>query len=514
MKKYLIFTFTIIILSAGLSCSKLLEERPVTFLGDQAVYNTEEGAEAAIVGLYSRLNNLENFGLYFWQLVPPLSGTIYSSVATWQDLISLNPTLNNERVNGFWTECYATVNIANDIITKLPSYNINPTAKNNILGQAYFIRAMTYFNLVRLWGGVPLRLAPSTSATIHIKRAPAEEVWEAITNDLKQSKQLLAEPTNQKKSRPHKYAAYALLAKVYMTRASMSLDENSPFWLLAYNEATEVYNSQAYQLVKPYSALWLPGNENTSEAIFEIQQSTQTSEWKTQIYLPTAHPLLKGGTAGGTYRSNKEIYDGHVSQYPGDPRLETYLDSQYTRTDNNVNVLIYPRNKTTQGWPYMIKYYSANRSGFSAEKNFIFFRYAELLLMLAEIENELRGPTGAYKYINEVLVRARDTNGDGVGDVPQPANWAGLTKENFRLRIMQERMYEMRGEGQEWFETHRRGYDYFLTQVIRKHNNNPSRDLTRDFVYPENSRNMLLPIPSVEINTNQLIGPSDQNPGF
>lgn len=514
MKKILIYALTLCILSAGISCSKLLEERPETFLADDAVYSTAEGAEAAIVGLYSRLNNLENFGLYYWQLVPALSGTIYSSVATWQDLISLNPTLNNERVNGFWTECYATVNIANDIITKLPDYSINQAVKDNILGQAYFLRAVTYFNLVRLWGGVPLRLAPSTAATIHVKRATAEEVWQAIEEDLIQAKQLLAEPADQKKSRPHKYAAYALLAKVYMTRASMSLDENSPFWQMAFNEAIEVYNSQAYKLVKPYSALWLPGNENTIESIFEIQQNTKTVEYKTQIYMPTAHPLLAGGTAGGTYRSNKEIYDGHVAQYPGDPRLDTYLDSQYVRSDNNATVLIYPRNKTTQGWPYMIKYYSANRSGFSAEKNFIFFRYAELLLMLSEIENELRGPVGAYKYVNEVLLRARDTNGDGIGDVPRPANWAGLTKENFRLRIMQERMYEMRGEGQEWFETHRRGYDYFLTQVIRKHNNNPTRDPIRDIVYPEDPKNMLLPIPSVEINANQLIGPSDQNPGY
>ncbi len=514
MKKIIVFTLGLIILSGGLSCKKILEESPSTFLGETAIYNTDEGAEAAIVGLYSRLNNLENFGLYYWQLVPALSGTMYSSVATWQDLISLNPTPNNERVSGFWTECYGTVNIANDILAKLPAYNINATVKNNVLGQAYFIRALTYFNLVRLWGGVPLRLSPTTTSTIHAPRASVSAVWDAIIEDLKKAKLLLADPASQTRSRPHKYAAYALLAKVYMTRASMSLDDASPFWQMAFAEAIEVYNQKVYSLVKPYSSLWLPGNENTAESIFEIQQNTKTSEWKTQIYIPAAHPLLQGGTAGGTYRSNKEIYDGHIAQYPNDPRIETYLDSQYVRTDNKVTVLVYPRNKTTQGWPYMMKYYSANRSGFAADKNFIFFRYAELLLMLAEIENELRGPAGAYKYINEVLLRARDINGDGIGDVPQPANWAGMTKDNFRLRIMQERMYELRGEGQEWFETHRRGYDYFLQQVIRKHNNNPTRDAIRDFVYPENPKNMLLPIPSVEINSNQLIGQTGQNPGY
>lgn len=514
MKKIIIFLFATIFLFTGPSCKKMLEENPSTFLGETVVYNTEAGAEAAIVGLYSRLNNLENFGLYYWQLVPALSGTVYSAVATWKEMVSLNLTLNNERVNGFWTQCYATINIANDILANLPQYNINTTVKNNVLGQAYFVRAMTYFNLVRLWGGVPLRLLPTTTETIHIARTPANEVWEAIISDLEMAKGLLADPATQKKSRPHKYAAYALLAKVYMTRASMSLDDNSPFWQKAYDEAIVVYNQNVYKLEKTFSALWVPGNENTLESIFEIQQSTQTSEWKTQIYMPPGHPLLLGTGGGGTYRSNKEIYDAHTALYPGDPRLDLYVDSQYVRSDNNVTVVVYPRNRTTQGWPYMIKWYSGNRNGFFGEKNYIYFRYADLLLMLAEIENELRGPAGAYKYVNEVLLRARDTNGNGVANTTQPANWSGMTKDVFRQRIMDERLYELRGEGQEWFENRRRGYDYFLEQVIRKHNNNPTRDLVRDFVYPEDAKNMLLPIPSVEINSNQLIGPGDQNPGY
>jgi hypothetical protein len=498
----------------GSSCKKLLEETPITFLGDDAVYSTEKGAEAALVGLYSRLNNLENFGLYYWQLIPSLSGTVYSGVATFRDLITMNPTLNNVRINGFWTQSYTVINIANDIISKLPGYDINSGVKSSVLGQAYFLRAVTYFNIVRLWGAVPLRLTPTTVENIHMSRTDVEQVWQAIVDDLEMAKSLLPEPQQQDKSRPHKYAAHALLAKVYMTRASMSESSTSPFWNLAYTEAKLVFDAQAYRLERPFSALWVPGNENTKESIFEIQQSTQTSEWKTQIYMPPGHPTLAGGTAGGVFRSNKDIYDDHVRYYPGDSRLDMYIDSQYTRADNNVTVVIYPRNRTVQGWPYFFKYYSANRNGFFAEKNYIYFRYAELLLMLAEIENELRGPDQAYQYVNLVLARARDINGDGVDDNSQPANWLGMTQDEFRLRIMQERLYELRAEGGEWFEARRRGYNYFLEHVIRKHNNSSSFDPVRDFAYPEDPKNMLLPIPAVEINSNQLIGPQDQNPGY
>jgi hypothetical protein len=115
-----------------------------------------------------------------------------------------------------------------------------------------------------------------------------------------------------------------------------------------------------------------------------------------------------------------------------------------------------------------------------------------------------------------VLGRARDANGDGnvTPDATTPANWSGMTKEVFRDRIMYERRYELLSEGEEWFDTRRRGYQYFFDNVVTPHNNNPTKDATRDFVYPTAEKNMLLPIPLAEIAGNQAISEKDQNPGY
>ena len=88
-----------------------------------------------------------------------------------------------------------------------------------------------------------------------------------------------------------------------------------------------------------------------------------------------------------------------------------------------------------------------------------------------------------------------------------------MTQEDFRTRIMRERQYELLGENHEWFDTRRRGYQYFLEEVIETHNNFPNLG-NRDFRYPVSVKNMLLPIPSTELSTNTEISQADQNPGY
>ena len=128
-----------------------------------------------------------------------------------------------------------------------------------------------------------------------------------------------------------------------------------------------------------------------------------------------------------------------------------------------------------------------------------------------EIENEINGPANAYQYVNEVLARARNTAN---GTTTEPANFSGLTQEEFRSRILRERQYEMLAEGHEFYDTRRRGYKYFLDEVVTIHNNYPTFDPRKDFVYPISIKNMLLPIPSIEFSGNRAISVADQNPGY
>ena len=117
------------------------------------------------------------------------------------------------------------------------------------------------------------------------------------------------------------------------------------------------------------------------------------------------------------------------------------------------------------------------------------------------------GPGGAHVYVNEVLSRARNTGGTTI-----PADWSGMDQDEFRAAIMKEYHFELLAEGQDWFTGHRRGYDFFKTNYIDVHN--ARKDKGFDVVYPSDSKVMLLPIPSDEINTNQKISGADQNPGY
>jgi starch-binding outer membrane protein, SusD/RagB family len=232
--------------------------------------------------------------------------------------------------------------------------------------------------------------------------------------------------------------------------------------------------------------------------------------------MPPATTLLPPQiTTFGRLRPNKETFDSHTTQYPADPRIEaTFLYGQFTR-HGQPPVKIYPDKKNSpQGFPFMRKHFDVSYNGTTTNRNMIVLRYADVLLMLAEVENELNGPEEAYKYVNRVIARARDTNGDGTSDAAQPADYAGLSKDQFRTRILKERQYELLGEGHEWFDTRRRGFNYFLAEVVTAHNTSINFDQSTDYTYPDLPKNMLLPIPLSELAGNEAIDESNQNPGY
>ena len=135
------------------------------------------------------------------------------------------------------------------------------------------------------------------------------------------------------------------------------------------------------------------------------------------------------------------------------------------------------------------------------------FRYADVLLLRAEVENELSGPGSAYTFVNQVLARARTTSS---GPTQEPADWNTTsvpTKEAFRERIMKEREYELNGEGHEWFDMRRRGLGRFQEQI--DHHNAAvafyKSEGNKDFVFENIETEMSIPIPLSEISTNNLI---------
>lgn len=512
--------FKRITLLAGLvlifaSCSDELSKVPETNFSEEQVFSTEEGVETAVNGIFLSLSSGSYHGSAFHGMIAPVSGKFFSQQGASEDATRLETSPSNIWLTDMWPQMYNTINNANILIANLEGQNNGLNNRESALGYAYFLRAVTYFDLVRLFGDVPVRLAPVNSGDLYLPRTPKEEVYAQIINDFKKAEQLMPVDSNYD-GRPKKYAANAFLAKVYFTLASGSEGDPS-YYTMAKEEALKVVGQ--YSLVPTYAELFDIDNENTSESIFEIQYghtgAIRNSE-APRSYTPSNSAYLPATIRTfGRWKPNKETYTNHVEQYPGDPRIdETFIYNTYPLSNGN-NAEIYPiQVNGNDGFPYLRKYIDPTYNGTTTKRNFFKLRYADILLMLAEIENELNGPANAYQYVNQVLTRARNTE-EGMAE--EPADWSGMTQDEFRQRIRKERQYEMLGEGHEWFDTRRYGYDYFLEEVVQLHNNfidSLSQDYPRlkDFIYPEDPKNMLLPIPFNEISRNPEI--NEQNPGY
>ncbi len=529
MKKIKNFLLGLSIISIALSCKKAITEEPNGFLNDKTLFNTEAGAKAAIIGAYERISTYYYFGNQYPQFLSFASGAFWPSVITNQPVAKMAAQPNDALVTRTWNESYAATNAVNGLIDGMLESPLTGNTKNYILGEGHFLRAVLYFNAVRIWGAVPLRLHLSTGQEIDMARTPVTEIYAQVIKDLEQAKILMPEPGAQVKGRPNKYAAYSLLSKVYLTLAGN--DQSSTYWPKAYEEAIQVYNSQAYKLVRPYKDLWDVNKENSAESIFEIQYSTAggSANGLTQSWMPANSSYILGaGSPLARVRLHKMTFDDHINTYPGDPRIDaSYIHTSYKAKSGTTTTLTYPSVKPTgepdytpaNGYPYLLKYNDPGWVANGSNTNFPYLRYADVLLMLAEIENELRGPAGAYKFINEVMHRARDANGNNIIEATEtsPADWDGMSQSTFRDRIMLERRIELLGEVHEFYDTRRRGEAYLLG-YFQQHNAHPSFNATNDFLFPTDAasikRVMLMPIPSDEMNYNRLIPPSEQNFGY
>ncbi|NPA35795.1 MAG: RagB/SusD family nutrient uptake outer membrane protein [Chlorobi bacterium] len=503
--------FILTIATAVLMTACSLEEEP-PFLSKDNIFENLTNARNGLKGVYRGLADWGNYSYSAHVLYEGFSGHFtyrhYNQGVNYvynQELFALKPAPNTTEVEAVWRTHYTTISRANDIISALSPIenpaNDNDKGMNDVLGQAYFIRAFEYFDLVRLWGEVPLRLEPMNTENIHKPKSPVKDIYAQIMADIDIAKKLMLPAGEQLEGFAAKEAANMLLAKVYMTLATADpeLQEKTPeeYWKLAYDEAIQVYGK--YSLVSDYKLLWdETTGSNTSESIFEIQYNEVSGSGMPRLYTPRGATI--GNNTWGRIYVNAEAYDDHADTYPGDPRIKATFIGEYTNVVTNTVKRSYPAVSRTSfytGYPYAYKYWAKNVNmvGITNNQNFIIYRYADLLLMLAEISNELQNGE-QMKYVEEVLARVELS--------PQAEYYGG--QDSFREAIMKEYRYELLGELQSVFNDRRRGYEWFKSHVIDVHNNYDKWDETIDILLSDDPEYvMYLPIPSSEINTNQEI---------
>ena len=418
------------------------------------------------------------------------------------NLFSLKPTYDRDSQN-MWQGMYAAIGRCNGAIANITTYDSPTEASelgfNDIAGQAYFVRAWSYLNLVRLWEDIPLWLELPDSDNLAKPKTLAKDVYAQIILDAQMAAGLINGNTGA--GYPKQYAANMLLAKVYMTLAtnpSLRADgiSEAQYWQMAYDEAILAYGQ--YSLVADYSSLFTDEFENSTESIFELQLAQDAANSQMgRNFTPFKYKL---GQHFGWLQVSADVLLDHMATYPDDPRIDGSYIYEYNRADNGNLIQHYPaitnRTPFTKGHPFLFKFVEKDtqHSNQFGDQNLIIYRYADLLLMLAEISNELQNDQ-QLGYVTEVLDRVGMSNDAYLGG-----------QSSFRDAIMNEYRYELIGEGEDAHNNRRRGFDYFLTNTINKHNNNPifspNVDLT---LSTDPNQVMKLPIPLTEINTNILI---------
>ncbi len=535
------------------SCEDQLTDIPENQFTEVQVFSTEAGVETAVNGMYIQLQGYDYYGTGLRLLLWPHSGKYHSRQNANSDANRLNITNTNINLDQVWRGMWKTINQINLVLINVEGNGLDNEATS--LGQAYFLRAVVYFDLVRMFGEVPIRTLPTTKDDIHIAKNTEEEVYSLIIEDLKKAADLLPDAGEYINGRPLKYAANAYLAKVYVTLAGRNdASQNFPefnsvteseittasitdFWQEAKTELDYVINNGGYSLTSTFSDLWEQDSRNTSESIFELQYGhvgTSNSNGIIKDVVAKNSPNVGDVNTWGRIRPNKEMFNDHIIQYSGidytgvdfipagstsddvlldenvaDPRInETFLFNFYNRSTNNALVKVFPRkDRGNDAYAYLKKYRDLTYNGTTTIENLIVFRYADILLLRAEVENEISGPSTAYSFVNEVLSRARTTSS---GTTTQPADWDATsipTQDDFRERIMREREYELNGEGHEWFDMRRRGLARFQEQI--DHHNAAvdfyTSEGNKDFIFMNIETEGKIPIPLAEISGNNLI---------
>lgn len=485
---FLIVTALSILITCVSGCQNdFLDENPQSYILPDNFYKTETDANAALIAVYNGLRPIYSQDMTF---VGDLAGeqTNVGTAANTDRLEIDNFTVqtSNLILSNNWNSNYTVINRANAVIDRVPAIDMPVEKKDLILAEARFLRALCYFNLVRQFGGVPMRIKEVTKITEleDLPRSSANEIYDLIIDDLKlaEAKLLPVQPATGV-GRATKGAASSLLAYVYLTKKD---------WTNAAAKAQEVITNKAvygYDLYATPEDVWKIENENKKEHIFSIQFQSGPEGYGSaysQFYLSRAANVIQKNSVSG-FAINL-VEDAFWKSFdPADKRRDASILSRFV--DSKGKVYQYPSTDLTE--LSIFKYFDANAYARSNNNNnYPILRYADVLLIKAEALNELSGPTvEAYGAINAIRKRA----GAGMTEL------SGLNQVQFRAAILQERSWEFCFESKRYFDLIRTEQ---LIPIMTAAGKNPL------------PKHLLYPIPQREIDINKLIGPEDQNPGY
>ncbi|MGV8090577.1 MAG: RagB/SusD family nutrient uptake outer membrane protein [Mangrovibacterium sp.] len=475
----------LLLLAIITGCS--LEEKIYDSAIAETFIRTENDVLAVLGGVYSYLPSYSSYKANLTYQILYGGDDVATTAVTPRLFTERTVPSSNVYFVSPWTSYYQTINCANALLKTLEtSEAVSESFRTRIMGELYFMRAFCYFNLVRLHGGVPIKTeATDGDSDFYPVRNSVEEVYTLVFEDLvKASADCIpfSEQPAGEFGHATKGAAQTILSLAYLTYANNKdlAGQNSearPYYQLAENYADSVLLSNEYSLVSNYADLFDVNKERSAyqEVIFAIQHTRDATAASTSgkggelayFTQPTTRYYICGnvinGQGAGQLRIHPWFYDlCSTGDYTNDYRTEVSFLTRFRYQDTQAERITYPEVRkaaeTTEQYPYLNKY--VDPDGYQARNNendFYIIRLSEVYLIKAEAENELNGPTDqAYAAFNQLRARARLAN--GTARTTPPDLQPGLTKEQFRLKIFDERGLELVGEGHRWFDAIRMRY--------------------------------------------------------
>ncbi len=490
----------IVLTALTMSCESILEPAPEGLVPMADLFTTESNIITAVNGVYQPLNPL------YQNVMFQLTDLASDDGWTWRketepDIFNVDPTLGY--IETTWSLHYTGITRANtvlDNISRVEDFS-GPVMENAIEGQAKFMRALYYFNLVRLFGEVPLIINEiQTREDAELPRESVLTLYNQIKSDLNDAISLLPESYSggigMESGRPTSNSASALLSAVHL-----ELEE--------WEEASQVTSNlkEKGALLENYADNFNGSQENSDASFFEVQYGGVIGQTTTSISVGFAPPDFLGGAAfllptdddlngegGGLSSGNGliqlfETGDNRRGVIVADYGLSNFIDP--SMPDGSLN--------------YINKYYNTDDPRSLSTWNFPLIRYAEILLNRAEALNEIgyQSDGEAFELLNEIRVNAGLSALSAV-DLPN--------QETFRDRLRDERRIELAFENKRYFDLNRYG---ILREVIQNQMgftglNFPQQRLVD---HPITGKEYFLyPIPSIEFVNNAQLG--EQNPGY
>ena len=506
------------------ACSDdFLSEVPSDFVAPENFYRNQADALSAVSSAYSTfidlpspLGNADYLGRNLSMLIeyPTEMTTSRLSATNERSLIGTYHTQFNSThayLEGVWQAAYFGINRANTVIDRVPAIDMDATRRDQIVGEAKFLRAVHYYILAGLFGGVPLKLEPTTSIEGAIlPRASAKDTWAQIQKDLTEAAAVLpASWPAADFGRATKGAALTLLAKSYMQGAATGQTDAGDYAKAV--TAFKTVQGLGYTLDANYASLFDGTNEKSPEIIWSIQNVRQAGAggYLSQWFAPITSPQIYQPGGQNQFQAERPFYD---SYNPTDIRKAGTWNTSITYNGKTVvwawtsGVQTASNYGSTGPTPRKFLDLGAPANG-AEEPDFTFLRYADVLLGLAESINATSGPTAeAYAAINQVRARAK-----------VPNLTAGLTAAQFRDSVFLERRYEFAMEMHGVFDN-RRNWTWAKSRVeanmaqISALNRSPFTSSVEKFnAAPIPDKWKLYPIPAHACELNPEL---EQNPGW